>query len=92
VKFEYSKDFLGKGTHFGYIAQDVVKSFENEGESIDGYSFIYQAEIEDDSDEQYYQLNKSDFIALNTWQIQKLKSRIVELENRLEALERNDTK
>ena len=92
VKFEYSKDFLGKGTHFGYIAQDVVKSFENEGESIEDYSFIYQSEIEDDSDEQYYQLNKSDFIALNTWQIQKLKSRIEELENRLEALEGNDTK
>lgn len=32
-------------------------------------------------------LSKQDFIALNTWQIQKLKNRIVELENRLAVLE-----
>ena len=37
-------------------------------------------------------LRKDDFVALNTWQIQKLKSRIIELEQRLEAIERNDTK
>lgn len=35
---------------------------------------------------------KDDFVALNTWQIQKLKARIDELEKKLEALERNDTK
>lgn len=92
VQFEYAQDFLGKGTHFGYIAQDVIKSFENEGENIDDYSFIYETELEDNAEEKYYQLNKSDFIALNTWQIQKLKNRITELENRLESLERNDTK
>lgn len=86
VKFEYSKDFLGKGTRFGYIAQDVIKSFENEGENIDDYSFIYETEIEDNSEEKYYQLNKSDFIALNTWQIQKLKDRVAELEKKIEEL------
>lgn len=32
-------------------------------------------------------LSKQDFIALNTWQIQKLKARVEELENRLAALE-----
>ena len=37
-------------------------------------------------------LRKDDFVALNTWQIQKLKAKIIELENKLEALERNDTK
>ena len=34
-----------------------------------------------------YGLSYNDFIALNTWQIQKLKSRVSELEARLEALE-----
>ena len=86
VRFEYSKDCLGSGTHFGYIAQDVIKSFEDEGENIDNYSFIYETEIQDDSDEKYYQLNKSDFIAMNTWQIQKLKARVDELEKKLAAL------
>lgn len=32
-------------------------------------------------------LSKQDFIALNTWQIQKLKARVEELENKLAALE-----
>ena len=92
VQFEYSKDFLGSGIHFGYIAQDVVKSIEDEGNNINDYSFIYETEIEDNSTEKYYQLNQTDFIALNTWQIQKLKARVEELEKKLDALERNDTK
>ena len=87
VQFEYSKEFLGQGTHFGYIAQDVVKSFENEGKNINDYSFIYETEIEDNSSDKYYQLNQTDFIALNTWQIQKLKDRVAELEKKLAALE-----
>ena len=86
VKFEYSKEFLGQGAHFGYIAQDVIKAFEDEGEDINNYSFMYEAAVEDNSEDKYYQLNKSDFIALNTWQIQKLKARIEELEKKLEAL------
>lgn len=87
VQFEYSKEFLGQGTHFGYIAQDVVKAFEDEGKNIDDYSFVYETELEDNSTEKYYQLNQTDFISLNTWQIQKLKKRIEELENKLAALE-----
>lgn len=87
VQFEYSKELLGQGTHFGYIAQDVIKSFEDEGKNINDYSFIYETEIEDNSEDKYYQLNKTDFIALNTWQIQKLKARVEELEKKLEALE-----
>ena len=92
VSFEYSKDFLGQGTHFGYVAQDVIKSFKDEGKNINDYSFIYETEIEDNSTDKYYQLNQTDFVALNTWQIQKLKAKIAELENKLQALERNDTK
>ena len=32
-------------------------------------------------------LHYNNFIALNTWQIQKLKSRVAELESRIAALE-----
>ena len=92
VQFEYSTNSLSKGKHFGYLAQDVIESFENAEENIDDYSLIYEAPTEDDVESKYYQLNKAEFIALNTWQIQRLKNRIVELEKRLDALERNDTK
>lgn len=87
VQFEYSKEFLGTGVRFGYTAQDVIESFENEGMDVSNYSFIYETEIEDGSEDKYYQVNKADFIALNTWQIQKLKARVEELENKLAALE-----
>lgn len=87
VQFEYSKDFLGAGIRFGYTAQDVIKSFEDAGEDVSKYSFIYDTIIEDNSEDTYYQVNKADFIALNTWQIQKLKKRIEELENKLASLE-----
>jgi hypothetical protein len=92
VQFEYSKDFLGTGIRFGYTAQDVIKSFEDAGEDVSKYSFVYDTIIEDNSEETYYQVNKADFIALNTWQIQKLKARVEELENKLASLEqeRND--
>jgi len=92
VHFEYSKDYLGQGIHFGYVAQDVIKSFEDNGEKAEDYAFIYESAMEEDSVEKYYQFNQTEFMALNTWQIQKLKSRVEELENKLEALERNDTK
>jgi len=92
VHFEYSKDYLGQGIHFGYVAQDVIKSFEDNGEKVEDYAFIYESAMEDDLTKKYYQLNQTEFMALNTWQIQKLKNRIAELENRLDALERNDTK
>ena len=87
VQFEYSKDFLGPGIRFGYTAQDVIQSFEDIGEDVSKYSFIYDTVIEDGSEDTYYQVNKADFIALNTWQIQKLKARIRDLEDRLAALE-----
>lgn len=87
VRFEYSKDSLGQGIHFGYVAQDVIKSFEDNGEKAEDYAFIYESAMEEDSAEKYYQFNQTEFMALNTWQIQKLKKRVEELENRLAALE-----
>lgn len=87
IQFEYSKDILGAGIRFGYIAQDIIQSFEDVGENIEDYSFVYKTEIEDNSTEQYYQFNQGNFISLNTWQIQKLKARVEELENKLAALE-----
>ena len=79
VSFQYNQDSMGKGLHLGFIAQDVVEAFKAEG--IDNFSGVYP------DAEGYYQLVKQEFIALNTWQIQKLKTRIEELENRLAALE-----
>ena len=79
VQFRYNID--PNRLRLGFIAQDVKTNFESKG--INDFGGVYVGEGEDD----YYRLLKEDFIALNTWQIQKLKTRIEELENRLAALE-----
>lgn len=79
VKFRYNID--PDRLRLGFIAQDVKKNFESEG--INDFGGVYVGEGDDDN----YRLLKEDFIALNTWQIQKLKGQIKELEERLAKLE-----
>ena len=79
VKFRYNID--PERLRLGFIAQDVKENFESAG--ISNFGGVYVGEGED----QYYRLLKEDFIALNTWQIQKLKARVEELETRLAAIE-----
>lgn len=86
VRFEYSTEFLDKGVHFGYLAQDVIKAFEDEGKNIEDYSFVYEAAVGDNPDAQYYQLNQTEFMALNTWQIQKLKKEVRDLQKEIQEL------
>ena len=78
ITFKYKNDPIEQ-THIGFIAQDIINSFENNG--VSNFDGIWK-------DQGYYQLNKQEFIALNTWQIQKLKSRVSELEQKVEALEK----
>ena len=85
--FKY--DFEPKmGYTMGYIWQDAEQARIESGLDRSDIGAI----TETDSVVGGLALSKQDFIALNTWQIQKLKNRIIELENKLEALERNDTK
>lgn len=79
VQFRYNID--PDRLRLGFIAQDVKANFEAEG--INNFGGVYMG----DGDDNYYRLIKEDFIALNTWQIQKLKNRVEELEAKLTALE-----
>lgn len=68
---------------FGGFCKDVVYEceYDDEGHEIDGTLQI----AKDENGEQLYDyaLRYSEFIMLNTWQIQKLKARVAELEARL---------
>ena len=63
--------------HFGFIAQDVVRLLDQAG--INNFGGVWKSE--------YYKLDTREFIALNTWQIQKAKARIAELEEKTTSLE-----
>lgn len=62
--------------HFGFIAQDILKNQEEENKN--DLAMVSQSETSG-----RYKLDKEEIIALNTWQIQKLKKRVEELEKRL---------
>ena len=70
------------GYTMGYIWQDTDSARENANLTKDDIGAIYESAAV------YGGLGimRSDFIALNTWQIQKLKARVEELEKKLENL------
>ncbi len=74
------------GYSMGYIWQEVNESLAKSNLTRNDVGAVYEDKFIDGG----LGLRKTDFIALNTWQIQKLKTRIEELENRLSELERND--
>lgn len=66
---------------FGFIAQDVVKAYEKIQVDSQDYDMISLDELG------YYSLIYTQFVSLNTWQIQKAKARITELEDKVNKLE-----
>ena len=73
--------------HMGFIAQDVHDALTNADLNSDDYAYIC-CDINPITEEKTnWRLRYEEFIALNTWQIQKLKTQVAELEEKLKALE-----
>ena len=76
--------------HTGYIAQDVVQAINKTSLTTQDFAGAclgqnwYSEYLEGNT---MWNLRYTEFIALNTWQIQKAKSRISELESRISELE-----
>jgi hypothetical protein len=82
-RYKYNDGTSGR-YHTGYIAQEVVEALENSGLSTTDFAAVM---LENPStDDEVWRLRRDEFVALNTWQIQKLKSRIDELEKKIEEL------
>ena len=78
-------DYTGK-YHMGFVAQEVLGAMEESGldyQQIDALSLMSKG-----TENEYWTLDKQEFIALNTWQIQKLKKRVAELEAKFEQKEK----
>ena len=67
----------------GYIWQEVDNAISEAGLTRNDVGAVYEDEFLNGG----LGIRKIDFIAPNTWQIQKLKARVEELEAKLSALE-----
>lgn len=70
--------------HYGFVAQDILDSEINNGIQTSSLVGTFQY----DKTHEYYYVQYEEIIPLNTWQIQKAKTRITELEARIEKLEK----
>lgn len=70
--------------HSGFITQEIQSALADAG--IDEKEFAGICTVKQGTDEEVSALRYAEFIALNTWQIQKLKNKIKELEERLTAI------
>jgi hypothetical protein len=68
--------------HTGFIAQEVVDAIENSGLTTQDFAGVVHLD-EPNRNGCEWLLRRDEFVALNTWQIQKLKQRVAELESRL---------
>ena len=71
--------------HTGFIAQEVVSALEESG--LDTLDFAAVVLQDPGTDNELWQLRRDEFVALNTWQIQKLKPRLTATEKKIEQLE-----
>ena len=83
VRFKYNSGTSGR-YHTGFIAQDVEAAIEQSGLTTDEAAlfvrFTTVADPQEGAEEITYGLRYDEFISINTWQIQKLKARVAELE------------
>lgn len=80
IRYKYV-DGTSDRYHTGFIAQEVEQSLAVANlESSEFAAFVY------DQEENSCYLRYGEFIALNTWQIQKLKTRVAQLEQEIKEL------
>ena len=77
--------------HTGFIAQEVLEAVKNASLTTQDFAAMYLVKREDSGlDEPVWVLRRDEFVALNTWQIQKLKNRVTQLENEIKELKHNE--
>ena len=82
VRYKFNEGTSGR-YHTGFIAQDVESAILSSGLTTEDAALFVRFETTNEKtrkDEITYGLRYHEFISLNTWQIQKLKARVAELE------------
>ena len=83
-RYKYNHGTSGR-FHTGYIAQEVVEAIETAG--LTTHDFAGVMLNKPNTEEERWYLRRDEFVSLNTWQIQKLKTRTTELETKVAELE-----
>lgn len=86
-RFKYN-DGTSNRFHTGFIAQDVNKAIKDSG--LTTQDFAATVLFNKGEENEQWTLRYEEFIALNTWQIQKLKQRVTELENEIKEIKQNE--
>lgn len=83
VTFKYNNGTSDR-LHFGFIAQQIGEVLSQN--NIDTKDFAPLCISNPDTENEQWGVRYTEFVALNTWQIQKLKARVADLEAKLDAL------
>ena len=83
VTYKYN-DGTSNRLHTGFIAQEVQEALDKS--NIDSQDFAGLVIFDRGTEKEEWTLRYEEFVALNTSEIQKLKSRVAELERKLESL------
>ena len=81
VSYKFNDGTSGR-KHLGFIAQDIEQSLKTLGIDTKDFAALCIPEEED----AYMSIRYTEFIPLNTWEIQKLKARVAELEKEIKEL------
>ena len=84
VKYKYNNGTSGR-YHTGFIAQQLENALTQSG--LTTQDFAGMKLYHPGQDDEFWYLRRDEFVALNTWQIQKLKPRMTEAEERIYNLE-----
>ena len=83
VTFKLNDGTSGR-THIGFIAQEIKEACDKANITTQEFAPVVIKSI--DSENSTWGLRYHEFIALNTWQIQKLKTRVNELEREIKEI------
>lgn len=72
--------------HTGFIAQEIVEALEKSNLTTQDFATVIHLDDPLNNGAEWA-LRKEEMVALNTWQIQKLKARVAELEEKIKRLE-----
>lgn len=84
-RFKYNHGMSNR-FHTGFIAQEIVEALEKSNLTTQDFATVVHLDTPLSNGAEWT-LRKEEMVALNTWQIQKLKARVAELEEKIKRIE-----